>query len=1057
MLFRLFLFAFFALLSFDYAAAIQCNSQCSGSQPCSSSYISTMSPGYSKTIDLSSASGGNNFPGARACPKVVKVGSTGEHQATISARIGWGRNCEIPSGDNDVSQATCLTTHNLLGKVIDTILTVGIAPTMFNQYCSVSPGDPQLEGGIISNDLLDVCSQLTSSKGHATRFKKKCLSCIFKGLSYNIDENECANTSECKTTACIKYNVGVNKAHILQGSDICQGIPNLDRPVHDSDGRFVTYQAEGESIPTQVYCPLMRCNMPTEYIMSKYYDSVEKRTEIIGGLTAAAAATGGLGAIAGLTLTIISAAEGSCCDVHPIYPNSGDTGVGLFGIVKLKGTTTADRVCAEMLMPDGYTTVGCKFRTPTPVIYPKPACSLSKTACLYHGKSNSKWVMPLTSTLMECVTDITNLFFQPGADIIKNSASGESQESKISCPTNHLFLFQNNLRSIVKWLLILYVVVYGINLAFGGSFNKGEFFSFIFKFAMVAYFSVGTFTIVDDNVGPDATHVSKNGLELVKDLAFSTMSSFSSMVMNSTGGTSCNNGAAGGMYERPCIFNAGDYPDGYQYLALWDAIDCHMSFYLGLTAPTLLGLQHGVQGSGSALDKTGGVGMAMMMLPAFLSFEIVLLIFIVAISIFLFSIIVYFVNLYIVASLAVTILIFFGPMFIPLALFNYTKGLFEKWYKLLFGYALQPVVISAFIALLVTTFHYIFYTGCKFSYISEYGFPFWVVHIPDGSGCGSQSACSNSFGYLLSQMNPAVVYQRTAFADGLWYYTGLVSSWKQMLETLVDSMMLCTFFGFLFYFFAEQLSDFAADLTGSMPLGGVIGPNAVTNLVADKIASKMSGGATDKLKELKKNNRSGVQVSGSGRGSGVQVSGSQPGGRGGVQAFAGGQGGVQPSGGMMGGAPQPGSHPGQRGRVPMGQVVQGRVVGNQGGGAQPGSHPGQGGGVVMGQVVQGSVVGNQGGSAQPGSHPGGGQSAPQGPPVGYQGGGGTAGRPGAQGGAQVPHPGGGQVAQPGSHPGQGGGGTAGRPGAQGGAQVPRGNASSGGSTPRGGTGSGSQV
>lgn len=59
--------------------------------------------------------------------------------------------------------------------------------------------------------------------------------------------------------------------------------------------------------------------------------------------------------------------------------------------------------------------------------------------------------------------------------------------------------------------------------------------------------------------------------------------------------------------------------------------------------------------------------------------------------------------IYLLALIAVTLLVAMAPLFISFALFPRTRNLFDNWIKELFNYALQPVMVFAALAL----FHYI--------------------------------------------------------------------------------------------------------------------------------------------------------------------------------------------------------------------------------------------------------------------------------------------------------------------------------------------------------------
>lgn len=58
--------------------------------------------------------------------------------------------------------------------------------------------------------------------------------------------------------------------------------------------------------------------------------------------------------------------------------------------------------------------------------------------------------------------------------------------------------------------------------------------------------------------------------------------------------------------------------------------------------------------------------------------------------------------IFITGYMGVAVLMIISPLFIPLVLFQVTRGYFDKWVKLLISFALQPVVILLFVAFTIT-------------------------------------------------------------------------------------------------------------------------------------------------------------------------------------------------------------------------------------------------------------------------------------------------------------------------------------------------------------------
>jgi type IV secretion system protein VirB6 len=511
-------------------------------------------------------------------------------------------------------------------------------------------------------------------------------------------------------------------------------------------------------------------------------------------------------------------APGDCSDINAL--KGGDSSnVGIWGIIKLRGVVEADQICAQMLFGfTGWTTLACKPRVAPQIIFPKTPCFIEGTSCA-QGGSHSKWFLPITSKVMECTTDVFNTLFK-----------------EARC-TNGLLTFQQNMQGIVKLLLILYIIIFGIQIAFGKSISKREFFVFVLKFALVIFFAVGS--LHKSGVSGDAN---KNGLLLLRELVNSGMISFSEMVM------SASSKMIGGKGDAFCNFSNMQYgrEGEYNYLRIWDALDCRLSFYLGLASPTNEGLKM-VDGGGGAMKI--GSGILSMIWGLIFSWKLPIIIFLFLFTIFLLSMIVHLVHLYILAMVAISILIFFGPIFIPLALFDETKDFCEKWVKLLIGYSLQPVIVLAIISFMLITFDKILFTDCSFASKSVMGMmPYWVM---DETYPNPTPTCQRSLGYMVqffSSKNLQRVSADTEEGVGgepLFYYNTVTSDFVSMLE----AFMFGTFFAFLFYFFAQQMSTIAAELSDSAGLGKFA---AGATAVWDAAATAVSRGTFSKGKAAPK-------------------------------------------------------------------------------------------------------------------------------------------------------------------------------------------------------------
>ena len=776
----------------------------------------------------------NEIPKGKICKKDLTSSGFG------NAKIGWAKNCAVPAGELSPSQWSCISTGNIIGQILDTFLTLGIAIDMRNNFCSFSPGNQRLEGAIIDRKILSKhCNKSPYNKTIEARHN--CISCVLKGKL----PNPPGLATKCNYPLPNSGSLPTDplKLDNYTNTSLCSGIPNLERPAIDDDTNMQLYVDNNNKKVSAddpngkaVYCPIMRCNIPTNNIKTKYYDDSIYRDIIMGILIP------GIGAI-------ISAITGDCCDINTLT-NNHEVHVALWGIVKVKGDLNGDRMCAKMYFGlGGWRQLACKPSIPPEIEFPKSACFVQNSA-LTTGNFHSQWILPMTSKVIEVTTDVfNNMFFDSS-----------------SCQ-NGLTKFQDNMKDIVRILLMLYIIIFGFRLATSNErIGKRDFFMFILKFALVVYFSVGTLDITT----PTSLSQSENGLILLRNIAIDGMTSFSNMVMK-----------AGVASEKLCDFSNANYAKGYSYLRMWDTLDCKIAFYLGLARPTEVGFRIFESGLGVVQLATGLFSLLWALLT---SFKILLLVFLFAFGIFLLSLVVYFTHLYIIAMVAVTIMIFFGPIFIPLALFDETKRYFDDWFRLLFGYALQPVIVIAVISFMVLTFDSIIYNDCKFTQqnFPVTGKPYWIFNTTDPTA--QTETCKKSFGYILSNFAVGKYYQQThAKNNGKTIVKYNTATAEENFVAILDALMLCTFFAFLFYYFASQIGSLAAQLSGAPDLSEqAVAPTAVV----DAVANAATEGKFDQAKQAAKQSDSGISASGNdtkGR-SGISASGSDTKGRSGISA-----------------------------------------------------------------------------------------------------------------------------------------------------------------------------
>lgn len=257
---------------------------------------------------------------------------------------------------------------------------------------------------------------------------------------------------------------------------------------------------------------------------------------------------------------------------------------------------------------------------------------------------SSKVTFPLTSRLIECLEGtFANLFLK---DLPKARITPYA-------------IVQTYFQPIIIAFLIIYIILYGykILMAHGIKDNAQIIMTFV-EFALVFYFTIG-----------DAWQsFFFNALKAIP-------ASIGAMIINALDG-----GADG------CtIFKSYMYPNGKGNLALFDAIDCKFANYIGLTP-------------NSFIPGIFWIIVVPMIIPVPVIGVIVSITGIVYFSCMVYTILLG-IQVYISAVVSLSIMIFLSPFTIPMALFDKTEAIFNKWMAKIIG-----CVISLSFGLMIVVF-----------------------------------------------------------------------------------------------------------------------------------------------------------------------------------------------------------------------------------------------------------------------------------------------------------------------------------------------------------------
>jgi type IV secretory pathway VirB6-like protein len=537
----------------------------------------------------------------------------------------------------------------------------------------------------------------------------------------------------------------------------------------------------------------------------------------------------------------------------------------------------ADKICIQLhsgVM--GWITMGCRFRIVPPSSLPQ-TCFVGPS-CTRGVHQYSKALLSISGMVVQCfkeslskIFDNTNLCQEAIVDsngVIQYDAKGNPRYRNTEGDRTNLFHgFKNSLRRATTAALTLYVIFFSIKVVLGQKVpQKGEIFMFILKMSLVIYFSMG------DGIKND-----------IYPAFVGAGTSLSQMFM-SAGGTQTLCNYTNHTYEENGVTVAGflnrnkipPYPEGHSDMALWDALDCRVGHYLGFF--NKVGSSKDYQG---ALDVSTFLAAPVMILSfvsLIIGLQLVAALATLMFGILFLSIVVFVVHTYLVALIGMTVVMYVAPLFVPMALFKQTKGYFDGWVKVLVTFTLQPIVLFAFLGIMITTFDRIYYSVCPFKTET-----FSITYPPklgdavrDSNGVlqkdpttGAQlyspptrviekipifyidedrvqelppkerAACTETMGYSIFNASHNIEERKLdlGFFSVPYYRVNIVN------KNIFPLLLFC----FLFYFLAMEVSNVAADLIGIF----TVGTNKFARdarAIADKAMSKTTSLLLDKKK-----------------------------------------------------------------------------------------------------------------------------------------------------------------------------------------------------------------
>jgi type IV secretory pathway VirB6-like protein len=368
----------------------------------------------------------------------------------------------------------------------------------------------------------------------------------------------------------------------------------------------------------------------------------------------------------------------------------------------------------------------------------------------------------------------------PNKDNICSSGYLFREGSVIEGQKSFFQSIQDHLQTAIKMVMTIAVTIMGIGvLLTGKTWDKKTLIMFIIKLGLVAFFALGTAWQDTFFVGVSRTSMVLADIFMEVDV---------SKLENKRDGCQFPKYNAQIMKDDGVMDVANaSYPKGREYLAIWDMLDCKIARALGFgleaSVPNLIYMI-------LAGFLTGGLG----------------IIFFVGVFIFAFYLIALTVralHIFLISSIAITILIYISPITITTCLFKRTEGVFKKWRTNLISFVLQPVILFCYLGIVITIF--------EATIIGDATFSGDGINTPKQIVCSTGNAANNSI-YCIFKINKVKTMNALAPLG-----IGLPVLLDMDLEKMA-TISKGAFLMFIFTKFLDQITKLASAIVGGSEL-----------------------------------------------------------------------------------------------------------------------------------------------------------------------------------------------------------------------------------------------
>ena len=501
----------------------------------------------------------------------------------------------------------------------------------------------------------------------------------------------------------------------------------------------------------------------------------------------------------------------------------------------LTATNYNGQLCLMMKTIKGEVPITCKGKPQlTPPVIVKN-CKLSPS-CYDPDENKSQAIFNFSGFTYNCVKNsLHQLFYNAETCVNQDTSDSLVDTTNLIMSVNPFASFQIALRQGVIAAITLYLMMFGMQmLTEPDEMSLDKYSRVVLNVVLVMYFSIGLGKIYF--LGAVGEMFNDGMTQLVLPFLLSLSNSLTDIVFKAAGS------------QGLCYFDPYTYPEGYSFYALWDSIDCRITYYFAGSFITLIDSiitnvsdpyntnnvgDIGV--SQNILDEMGTSGdvifvsqevinqiaeffsdthhvfeLFTILIPIILGGGFTIVISMLSFGIMFIGLSLNLLTICIVSLICLYFITYLAPLFVPMVLFEKTRGFFDVWWKLLVSFALRPVIVAGFVALTVTIVDTNFYGNCEFDLKRIYlGETLGTANIYTPTAPDFEpEKCNKSVGMKLKDMYAG---------KGMWTLNLIIFKlhiWTDVLNFALD-MAKMAIVGYLMFYFMRNIEGLAAELSGS--------------------------------------------------------------------------------------------------------------------------------------------------------------------------------------------------------------------------------------------------